>query len=99
MKKTEFYTMIMRDGKPSAESVKGYTDGTFWYYRNADCKTWHAVHPMVGLSVARGNTLHEAASRVYDPDRLKYINEEIDKRGAVLSANYAVAVAEAQEVR
>lgn len=98
MKKIEFYTMVTRDEKPRAESVKGYTDGTFNYYRNADCATWHAVHPMVGMSVARGNTLHEVASRVYDPDHLKLINEEIDKRGAVLSANYAVAVAEAQEV-
>lgn len=99
MKKTEFYTMIMRDGKPRAESVKGYTDGTFWYYRDAECKVWFAVHPMVGLSVARGNTLHEAASRVYNPDHLKLINEEIDKRGAIMSAAYAEAVFVAQEVR
>jgi hypothetical protein len=99
MKKIEFYTMVMRDGKPRAESVKGYTDGTFYYYRNADCKTWHAVHPMVGLSVARADTLHKIVDAAYEPDRLKFINEEIDKRGAVLSANYAVAVAEAQEVR
>jgi hypothetical protein len=101
MKKTEFYTMI-RDRKTQeihAALVRGYTDGTFWYYRDKERKEWFAVHPMVGLSVARGNTLQEAASRAYEPDRLKYINEEIDKRGAVLSANYAVAVAEAQEVR
>lgn len=98
MKKIEFYTMVTRDEKPRAESVKGYTDGTFNYYRDADCATWHAVHPMVGLSVARGDTLHETVDASYEPDRLKFINEEIDKRGAVLSANYAVAVAEAQEV-
>lgn len=99
MKKIEFYTMIMREGKPSAESVKGYTDGTFYYYRNAECKTWHAVHPMVGLSVASGDTLQGTVDSAYAPDRLKRINAEIDKRGAIMSAAYAEAVFVAQEVR
>lgn len=100
MKKTEFYTMI-RDRetqKICAALVRGYTDGTFLYYRNAECKTWHAVHPMVGLSVARGDTLHDATSRAYEPDRLKMINEEIDKHGAIMSADYAEAIFVAQEV-
>lgn len=99
MKKTEFYTMI-RDRetqKVCAALVRGYTDGTFWYYRDAECEEWFAVHPMVGLSVARGDTLHEAVSRAYEPDRLKMINEEIDKHGAVMSAEYAEAVFVAKE--
>lgn len=99
MKKIEFYTMI-RDRKTQkirASLVKGYTDGTFRYYRDAEREEWFAVHPMVGLSVARGDTLHEAVSRAYEPDRLKMINEEIDKHGAIMSADYAEAIFVAKE--
>ena len=89
--------MIMRNNKERAELVKGYTDGTFYYYRT-DVGFWHAVHPMVGLSVCCRGSRREVIKDAYNPFFVKRINDEIDKREAVLSAAYRVAIAEAQEV-
>ena len=92
MTKMEYYTMT-REG---AVLVTGYTDGTFFYYRNADRKEWYAVIMMCGLSIARGRTRAEVQERAYEPDRLAFVKEEIKKRGDELVHAYTEAIAAAQ---
>ncbi len=57
--KKSFFT-IRRDSAakaPTAQEVTGYTDGVFNYYAIGDeSKTWYAIHPIFGLSVATGST-------------------------------------------
>ncbi len=51
----DFYTLHSdAKGKPAAVLVHGYTDGTYNFYRPDDSKSWHAIHPYCGLSVAQG---------------------------------------------
>jgi hypothetical protein len=65
MIKSSFYTMVRENNKNVAKLiVNGYSDGTFYYYKN-DYGTWWAIHPLCGMAVARGNTRKEAASVAY----------------------------------
>jgi hypothetical protein len=51
MKKLDFYTRKMENGKPKAVLVSGYTDGSYNYYRPSNRGFWCAVHPFSGLAV------------------------------------------------
>ena len=50
MKKIDFYSLIMKNGKPQRVLHNGYTDGTYYYYKNNS--TWYAIVPNIGLSAA-----------------------------------------------
>lgn len=73
-KKCDFFT-IRRESRnpdgPRPYRVKGYTDQIFNYYKGGG--TWHAIHPIWGLSVAWGHTRKEAQAKALE--RLEYVRE------------------------
>lgn len=73
MVKHSFYTLIKENKKIQAKLVNGYSDGTFYYYKKDDV-TWHAIHPLIGLSIATGSQrkyAQENAHSVYVQENLK----------------------------
>lgn len=96
-RKCSFYT-IRRDKdskKPAPHKVDGYTDGLFNYYAIGEkCKTWHAVHKVFGLSVARTDTRQAAQARALE--LLETVRKMEDKKDPVLQA-YADAIRAAQD--
>jgi hypothetical protein len=78
MKHCTFYSLVY-DGKTIAKLQNGYTDGLFNYYctKYNGSRTWYAVEPSTGLSVATSNTLKEAAQKATAPAMLKACNEKI----------------------
>jgi hypothetical protein len=73
-----FYTAIRRDGEEVALLVKGYFDGTFYYYK-ARYNRWHAVHPLTGLSAASAYTRKQCQALAFD--NLEKVEEYMHKRG------------------
>lgn len=69
MKRCEFYTLINIGNGPEAVKVSGYTDGNFNYYKNA-LGVWHAIFPVLGVSVADARTRKEVA-RIANSDEIK----------------------------
>lgn len=62
-KKCSFYTIRKEKGDngPTAHSADGYTDGIFNYYAiGTTSKTWHAIHPVFGLSIYHSTTRQKA---------------------------------------
>lgn len=78
MKHCTFYSLIC-EKKIKAKLQNGYTDGLFNYYctKYNGRRTWYAVEPSTGLSVAICNTLKEAAQKATAPAMLKACNETI----------------------
>ena len=65
-KKCSFYTIRRdkEDDKQKPHKVDGYTDGIYNYYAiGTRSKTWHAVHPVFGLSVSMADTRQAAQAR------------------------------------
>ena len=56
MNRKMFYTALRHNGEIVAFQVKGYSDGIFYYYKSNRFRTWHAIHPATGLSVASAHT-------------------------------------------
>lgn len=54
MKKCEFYSMHMENGKKIAKLHGGYTDGTYNYYKAGF--TWCAIVPDTGLAAVNDKT-------------------------------------------
>lgn len=52
MKKCDFYTRQ----KPGLVLVRGYTDGTFNYYKHDIYRVWYAIDASTGLSICAGLT-------------------------------------------
>ena len=67
MKKLQFYTRYMIDGSAIALLVRGYTDGTYNYYKN-DYGTWCAIHPLSGLAIPNsyGRTRKNAVTMAHN---------------------------------
>lgn len=92
MKKTTFYT-LHRSG---AVEKNGYTDGTYNYYYYSDCKTWHAIHPRVGLSVANADTRKLCAEIAHERREAVAAMEARD--GEKLARKFENAIQAAREV-
>ena len=66
MKKTTFYSMVRENtGATIALQQKGYTDGTYYYYKKDSL--WLVIHPANGLSICSSHTRKEAAARAHEP--------------------------------
>lgn len=96
MKKHSFYSMIRRDHKSVAVLHHGYSDGTFYYYKNYN--TWYAIHPLIGLSVTYGYTRKECAEKAHAPELFKKIIEITNERGEQLTADFEKAIQALKEV-
>jgi hypothetical protein len=66
MRRITFYTRKMKNGKPEAELVLGYTDGTYNYYKISET-CWCAVHVFSGLAIptSYGPTRRNAAEKAH----------------------------------
>ena len=58
MKKIHLYSLGRQNGRPVAIMRKGYTDGTWYYYKYWG--RWHIIHPTTGLSMQVAPTLKGA---------------------------------------
>lgn len=75
MKKLDFYTQKMVNGKKAAVIVSGYTDGVYNYYKT-DSGFWWAIHPGTGLGITTCtcSSRKTAVENAYDP----YIIEKLE---------------------
>lgn len=97
-KKCSFYT-IRRDkddDRQKPHKVDGYTDGIYNYYAIGDKrgKTWHAIHPVFGLSIVWKETRQAAQARALE------LTETVRKMDAKPDARlqaYADAIRAAQD--
>jgi hypothetical protein len=97
MKKHSFYSLMRKDGKTAAVLQNGYSDGTFYFYSTGErYKTWYAIHPLFGMSVAYGYSRKECAEKAHSPDLIKKIAEHTAKRGESLAAAFEKAIQEAK---
>lgn len=97
MKKTSFYSMVHFKGRTKAMLRNGYTDGTFYYFRDERyCNTWNAIHPLCGLSVAAAYTRKECAEIAHSLDVLQRISTVLEERGAELTKAFERAVTAAK---
>lgn len=93
-KRCTVYT-LRRDKTDTAATVHtadGFTDGLFTYYALGDkSKTWHAVHPVYGLSVASATTRKAAQAQALENlDRIRKAEaaptEQVQKFAAMVKA-------------
>ena len=66
MKKSTFYSLVMEKNNIIAKKQDGYNDEYFSYYcrtYNNGTKTWFAIEPSTGLSVATASTRKEAQQK------------------------------------
>ena len=78
MKKTIFYSMVRENGQNIAKLQKGYTDGTFNYYKRGE--NWFAIHPINGLSVCTDTTRKAAAEKAHAPAMLERIAAALERQ-------------------
>lgn len=95
MKKTSFYSYMVKDRKKQAVLHTGWSDGTFYYYK--EFNTWYAIHPLVGLSVTYGYTLKEAAAKAHAPELKNEVDRVIRERGATMSEEFEKAIQELKQ--
>ena len=96
MKKNDFFSLCVIDGKKQAVLQQGWTDGTYNYYKSQRGGTWYAVHPLYGLSVATGNTRSEAAIRAHDKRITEAIQNSSQTWRDALKADFIKLRAEAK---
>ena len=94
MKKTTFYSMVREDGENIAKQQKGYTDGTYYYYKKGSL--WHVIHPANGLSVCSDYTRKEAAARAHEPRFVERIAAALERQPET-AERFAAAVKKAKE--
>ena len=94
MKKTTFYSMVREDGENIAKQQKGYTDGTYYYYKKDSL--WHVIHPANGLSVCSSHTKKEAAIRAHEPRLVERIAAALERQPEA-AERFAAAVKKAKE--
>lgn len=97
-KKCSFYTIRRDKGddRQKPHKVDGYTDGIYNYYAIGDKrgKTWHAIHPVFGLSIVWRETRQAAQVRALE------LTETVRKMDAKPDARlqaYADAIRAAQD--
>ena len=95
MKKTNFYSMVRENtGAAVALQQKGYTDGTYYYYKKDSL--WHVIHPANGLSVCSAYTKKEAATRAHEPRMAERIAAAIERQQDA-AERFAAAVEKAEK--
>lgn len=92
MKKYSFYSLMRVNGKTTAVLQEGYSDGTYYYYKNGG--QWSAIHPLIGLSVTYGYTRKECAEKAHAPGLQKVIQERVTQHGEQLTKNFENAIKE-----
>jgi hypothetical protein len=94
MKKTTFYSMVREDGENIAKLQKGYTDGTYYYYKKESL--WLVIHPANGLSICSSHTRKEAAARAHEPRLVERIAAALERQPEA-AERFAAAVKKAKE--
>ena len=94
MKKTTFYSMVREDGENIAKLQKGYTDGTYYYYKKESL--WLVIHPANGLSICSSHTRQEAAARAHEPRLVERIAAALERQPEA-AERFAAAVKKAKE--
>ena len=94
MKKTTFYSMVREDGENIAKLQKGYTDGTYYYYKKESL--WHAIHPVNGLSICSYHTRKAAAEHAHAPRIVERIAAALERQPEA-AERFAAAVEKAKE--
>ena len=94
MKKTTFYTMVREDGKAIAKLQKGYTDGTYNYYKKDSL--WHAIYPGNGLSICSDYTRKAAAEKAHAPAMLARVAAAVERQPEA-ATRFTAAVKKAEE--
>ena len=94
MKKTTFYSMVREDGENIAKLQKGYTDGTYNYYKKDSL--WLVIHPANGLSICSDYTRKEAAARAHEPRFVERIAAALERQPET-AERFAAAVKKAKE--
>ena len=94
MKKTTFYSMVREDGENIAKLQKGYTDGTYYYYKKESL--WLVIHPANGLSICSSHTRKEAATRAREPRLVERIAAALERQPEA-AERFAAAVKKAKE--
>ena len=94
MKKTTFYSMVREDGENIAKLQKGYTDGTYYYYKRDSL--WLVIHPANGLSICSSHTRKEAAARAHEPRLVERIAAALERQPEA-AERFAAAVKKAKE--
>ena len=94
MKKTTFYSMVREDGENIAKLQKGYTDGTYYYYKKDSL--WLVIHPANGLSICSSHTRKEAAARAHEPRLVERIAAALERQPEA-AERFAAAVKKAKE--
>lgn len=88
MTKTSFYTLLSNGKTVDAVLKHGYSDGTFYYY--TDGTRWHAIHPLVGRSVAVGYSRKNASEQAHQ--LIEKVNKAMEKRGAEFTEQFENAI-------
>ena len=94
MKKTTFYSMVREEGKVIAKLHAGYTDGTYYYYKKDS--SWHAIHPVNGLSICSSYTRKAAAERAHEPQMVERIAAALERQQDA-AERFAAAVEKAEK--
>jgi hypothetical protein len=95
MKKTTFYSMVRENtGATIALQQKGYTDGTYYYYKKDSL--WLVIHPANGLSICSGHTRKEAAAQAHEPRLVERIAAALERQPEA-AERFAAAVKKAKE--
>ena len=96
MKKTSFYSYMVKDRKKQAVLHHGYSDGTYYYYKD-NGGVWQVIHPLVGLSVTYGYTRKEAAAKAHVPELENKVDRVIKERGAAMTKEFEKAIQELKQ--
>lgn len=94
MKKTTFYSMVREDGHAIAKLHKGYTDGTYHYYKKDSL--WHAIYPGNGLSICSDYTRKAAAEKAHAQSMLARVAAAVERQPEA-AARFAAAVEKAEK--
>lgn len=86
MEKAFFYSMIRKDNKTQAAPHNGYTDGSYYYYKSDRGRTWYAIHPENGLSIATGATRKEAHEKATAPGMAERIAAALKRQPQTVTA-------------
>ena len=94
MKKANFYSMVRQDGENIAKLQKGYTDGTYYYYKKDSL--WLVIYPGNGLSICSDYTRKAAAERAHAPAMVTRIAAAVERQPEA-AERFAAAVKKAKE--
>lgn len=94
MKKLFFYSMVREDGAAIAKRQKGYTDGTYNYYKKDSL--WLVIHPANGLSICSDYTRKGAAEQAHAPKMLERIAAALERQQHAAEI-FAAAIEKAEE--